>query len=179
MPFLLTVYLLFDFYSHAPRGARLDQPVLDAMLIISTHTPLAGRDNGVSQSVRHRSYFYSHAPRGARRHVFGIVRKQNISTHTPLAGRDEIGYIGLISIFNFYSHAPRGARLMRRSVVTLDVEFLLTRPSRGATKPRITVNVYQLNFYSHAPRGARPVLNRSLCGRFSISTHTPLAGRDT
>ena len=56
----------------------------------------------------------------------------------------------------FYSHAPRGAR---RDEIDLGrgkyVQFLLTRPSRGAT-------------------------NMSLChaAYFCISTHTPLAGRD-
>ena len=34
-----------NFYSHAPRGARLSWPVFfPSALQISTHTPLAGRD---------------------------------------------------------------------------------------------------------------------------------------
>ena len=36
---------MYDFYSHAPRGARLDTMWVKGKLTeISTHTPLAGRD---------------------------------------------------------------------------------------------------------------------------------------
>ena len=57
---------------------------------------------------------------------------------------------------NFYSHAPRGARRSSWCRRRSDGQFLLTRPSRGATGFQITdPNVW------------------------AISTHTPLAGRDT
>ena len=56
----------------------------------------------------------------------------------------------------FYSHAPRGAR---RDEIDLGrgkyVQFLLTRPSRGATEVSGTLETER-----------------------TISTHTPLAGRD-
>ena len=58
--------------------------------------------------------------------------------------------------------------------------FLLTRPSRGATpSPSLHLPSSQ-NFYSHAPRGARPVkfIKESRLWE-AISTHTPLAGRDS
>ena len=78
-----------------------------------------------------------------------------ISTHTPLAGRDRS--FQLLHGFDhyFYSHAPRGARPMCSMRKIKSVKFLLTRPSRGAT------NRKALNSYG-----------------MSISTHTPLAGRD-
>ena len=102
----------YDFYSHAPRGAR--QQVL--------------------APDREGTDFYSHAPRGARpgfvvilndllvflltrpsRGATGILKDTvddvKISTHTPLAGRDQ----------------TRTAEAKPR------IEFLLTRPSRGAT----------------------------------------------
>ena len=79
----------FNFYSHAPRGARrmsrinvlillkflLTRPSRGATyfnynmwyyIIISTHTPLAGRDFLVKRSRTNYQNFYSHAPRGAR-----------------------------------------------------------------------------------------------------------------
>ena len=78
-----------------------------------------------------------------------------ISTHTPLAGRDG-GYEGRKeNIYDFYSHAPRGARRKTTANVSLAKQFLLTRPSRGATK---------------TDRQVKPDVR--------ISTHTPLAGRD-
>ena len=35
------------------------------------------------------------------------------------------------------------------------------------------------DFYSHAPRGALPEAAAQANGQIAISTHTPLAGRDT
>ena len=99
------------FYSHAPRGARpplvkcgyLKEKFLltcpsrgatsltaasDNSFTISTHMPLAGRD----QLIRR------------------LRQRQQISTHMPLAGRDNT--LGSLEEFYgyFYSHAPRGAR---------------------------------------------------------------------
>ena len=43
--------------------------------MISTHTPLAGRDiQSVFLSIL-MNYFYSHAPRGARQDTIGIDRQ--------------------------------------------------------------------------------------------------------
>ena len=53
---------------------------------ISTHTPLAGRDDIILNGVY----------------------DAEISTHTPLAGRDPCPLAFGIRIINFYSHAPRG-----------------------------------------------------------------------
>ena len=123
--------------------------------MISTHTPLAGRDM---------------SPRP-------LLPPSSISTHTPLAGRDPGSHPLAHVLMDFYSHAPRGARPQRRDV--LSVPFY---------------------FYSHAPRGARPTIpptpsmtssflltrpsrGATICDRYralssTISTHTPLAGRD-
>ena len=101
-----------DFNSHAPRGARpnpstiiwtypifqLTRPSRGATdknldfsgnCLISTHTPLAGRDNNGSE----------------------IAFSGTISTHTPLAGRDIFNLPEDTATTNFNSHAPRGARL--------------------------------------------------------------------
>ena len=56
---------------------------------------------------------------------------------------------------NFYSHAPRGARHLVEVQGRLKSEFLLTRPSRGATRSLLPALTFP-----------------------NISTHTPLAGRD-
>ena len=108
------VYLLplSDFYSHAPRGARLGvtppalsateflltrpsrdatQRVLEVVVCfhISTHTPLAGRDKASAVECCRTMNFYSHAPRGARPMPDDVILLTDpISTHTPLAGRD-------------------------------------------------------------------------------------------
>ena len=78
---------------------------------ISTHTPLAGRDEAEDlQTIRDKN-FYSHAPRGARPGVNDDKQREKlISTHTPLAGRDILLLKHLRCSPDFYSHAPRGAR---------------------------------------------------------------------
>ena len=77
------------FYSHAPRGARPHIPAPSiSQAVISTHTPLAGRDGSKPCGIIKCENFYSHAPRGARpTRVF--IR---------------------FTSMDFYSHAPRGAR---------------------------------------------------------------------
>ena len=79
---------IVDFYSHAPRGARLADAVGKTAEKISTHTPLAGRD--ASGKALHLT--------------------NTISTHTPLAGRDRRVEGLEHRVLHFYSHAPRGAR---------------------------------------------------------------------
>ena len=147
---------LLNFYSHAPCGARperlflhpatsiflLTRPMRGATescqyvakyVVISTHTPHAGRD----------------ALRLLLRHCL------RISTHTPHAGRDGWIQEDMNNINNFYSHAPCGARLLRLLKRLLMLRFLLTRPMRGATQSRFLAASAALNFYSHAPCGAR------------------------
>ena len=80
----------------------------------------------------------------------------DISTHTPLAGRDCPFDSCCLQRADFYSHAPRGAR------------HLTTSPSRLSNY-----------FYSHAPRGARRPRKQHRDIYAHISTHTPLAGRDS
>ena len=100
-----------NFNSHAPCGARLvyvgtapvnlvfqlTRPLRGATgtklqtfsaNLISTHTPLAGRDQNGRTVVHHAK----------------------ISTHTPLAGRDFWCDIWISAAKHFNSHAPCGAR---------------------------------------------------------------------
>ena len=146
---------------------------------ISTHTPLAGRDRMTKTAFGKSLNFNSHAPRGARLYCIflkwirpGISTHTPlagrdglpasctaihlISTHTPLAGRDAVYPPSIVSIRDFNSHAPRGARPCATWYPVLDRSFQLTRPSRGATGFRI-----------------------KQVGHDRISTHTPLAGRDS
>ena len=146
-----------NFYSHAPRGARLR---IDAgetrRYSISTHTPLAGRDGFIHLTVSTGYNFYSHAPRGARRkagHYMTIsgdfyshaprgARRRynaclalvyNFYSHAPRGAR-HISLKHALAVDNFYSHAPRGARPAPRPTENSSYVFLLTRPSRGATE---------------------------------------------
>ena len=63
------------------------QEICNIVTIISTHTPLARRDQPVEKEL------YS----------------QNISTHTPLARRDPTLQGQFVVVYYFYSHASREA----------------------------------------------------------------------
>ena len=109
----------------------MDKP---AAVVVSTHMSLAGRD------------------------FRGLLELLNlaISTHTPLAGRNKVMKIIAVMSPNFYSHAPRGAQHGAADFKVNGNQFLLTRPSRGATISILAATPEKL-----------------------ISTHTPLAGRDS
>ena len=72
------------------RGATASITPAADTLVISTHTPHAGRDMRSGNRRRIRRNFYSHAPCGARPGI-------------PFSSR--------VIMANFYSHAPCGARL--------------------------------------------------------------------
>ena len=124
---------------------------------ISTHTPLARRDQLALDRVGDAFDISTHTPHAGRDVVDPCYHLVNfcISTHTPHAGRD-VCLVEIISLFAyFYSHAPCGARLIYSKLILAFVEFLLTRPMRGATPLTSEQIVQKLNFYSHAPCGAR------------------------
>ena len=77
----------FDFYSHAPCGARPAGSRKPGTGTISTHTPLAGRDFATVPSID-----------GGR-----------ISTHTPLAGRDAALQLRGMSFLFLLTRPLRGA----------------------------------------------------------------------
>ena len=211
-----------DFYSHAPRGARHKDNSFPRLIHISTHTPLAGRDLRGLDVVVTGDSISTHTPLAGRDRIMQIVMNwEPISTHTPLAGRDLISgrvpVIGYISTHtplagrdqsfrlsrqnnnHFYSHAPRGARheppppLLRLNVFLLtrpsrgatenpdasiaDVRFLLTRPSRGATFGGLLCRRNN-TISTHTPLAGRDRLDLIIGTTYIISTHTPLAGRD-
>ena len=122
--------------------------------------------------------FYSHAPRGARQRT-----TQNDFWHEKfLLTRPSRGATyteqGVIYVDdNFYSHAPRGARRILECIWLPMSQFLLTRPSRGATYVLDTCPYY-ISISTHTPLAGRDKIVDALNDTLPISTHTPLAGRD-
>ena len=144
--------------THAPLAGRDDTPrALPRKPFISTHAPLAGRDdqNGLFLP-RDKEYFNPRAPCGARRvpHV-GKSGNVLISTHAPLAGRD----------------ARRDQDKVQQQT------FQPTRPLRGATTalPEIITTIV---ISTHAPLAGRDHIAFNAAHVVGISTHAPLAGRD-
>ena len=125
-----------NFYSHASCEAR---PLLrlhrNFILTISTHTPLARRDNagGISHSESSK-FLLTRLLRGATRVWWTVFMNLQISTHTPFARRDTEFPKEKGSTKNFYSHASCEARHWKTWICAEWSEFLLTRPMRGATQ---------------------------------------------
>ena len=106
---------------------------------ISTHTPLARRDLGLSHGRVAWFYFYSHASREARRLV--VPSSSATSRYFYSHASREARLLGLeprtVRLY-FYSHASREARRGTPLFAEDNIEFLLTRLSRGATRMNIT-----------------------------------------
>ena len=133
---LSTIYLLFQ-PTRPLRGATELKPRKEHRVIISTHAPLAGRDDMVEKSLE---------------------LSDAISTHAPLAGRDAVrgGSRGLNEAIFQPTRPLRGAttsiwprrRWLRR--------FQPTRPLRGATSRAARLGPWGCrDFNPRAPCGAR------------------------
>ena len=124
---------------------------------ISTHAPLAGRDQALRPRKTHTDYFNPRAPCGAR-----------LST-PPIPHRS----------YQFQPTRPlRGATCLMLFPCKIELVFQPTRPLRGATAVnRCRRRAYQ-NFNPRAPCGARRRWKDRKLRRADISTHAPLAGRD-
>ena len=146
-----------SFQSTRPsRGATAVDLVDLAVVLISIHAPLAGRDLLDSIMLLRPRNFNPHAPHGARRRQRQRVNTaKNISIHTPLTGRDSIPTVPGGSWIYFNPRAPCGARRLIRITARRSLDF----------NPR-------------APRGARHTGHPDPAGRPGISIHAPREGRD-
>ena len=99
---------------------------------------------------------------------------RNFYSHTPHGVQRKMAQSAL-NTTDFYSHTPHGVQRWKKIIVYPVLAFLLTHPSRGATRPIRNQPLHWSFLLTHPSRGATavfapPVL---LCG---ISTHTPLTG---
>ena len=120
--------------THAPLAGR-DEMVQDTPVegVISTHAPLAGRDGAADRSARGER-ISTHAPLAGRDRPAKLHQsRRGISTHAPLAGRDAVDSPKLDA-----HHA-----------------FQPTRPLRGATMSCARRSWGCWNFNPRAPCGAR------------------------
>ena len=113
-----------------------------AIVVISTHTSLAGGD---IQSVPFRCPGGAFQPTPPSREATTKVQQDYaaslISTHTSLAGCDAESVHLRRSAVNFNPHLPRGRRLWYRTKVDGSSGFQPTPPSREATISR-TINFW-------------------------------------
>ena len=168
--------------------------------MISTHTPLAGRDHHSRHIVGDVAFLLTRPLRGAtfspfrRRiaYVFLLTRPLRGATVAPWELPD--------ARTDFYSHAPCGARPIARPPpdtskhisthtplagrdyghvrnVSMKYPFLLTRPLRGATFSS-KISPVSSSISTHTPLAGRDFFRVVIFRDDKISTHTPLAGRD-
>ena len=127
-------YLLF-LLTRLLRGATEGHAIMPTDSQISTHTPLARRDQTGCGTDCRKMDFYSHASCEARRtQLQDHQSAHRISTHTPLARRDTEENMKGKRWNNFYSHASCEARPGSTTATSWHGRFLLTRLLRGATK---------------------------------------------
>ena len=97
--------------THAPLAGR-DEMVQDTPVegVISTHAPLAGRDGAADRSARGER-ISTHAPLAGRDRPAKLHQsRRGISTHAPLAGRDGVPRQDRPRGLDFNPRAPCGAR---------------------------------------------------------------------
>ena len=175
---LLPAFLPGHFYSHAPYGTWLAwRNPLARFKNFYSHAPYGTWRNSTGKSVNYK-VISTHTPLTGRDFAFVCtVQLVAISTHTPLTGRDMTA-LKLIKIsLNFYSHAPYGTWLYTACCRKRRAGFLLTRPLRDVTIHSFGGREW-LEFLLTRP--LRDVTQCAPCHRifWSISTHTPLTGRD-
>ena len=182
------------------RGATGVRRVCIRTTLISTHAPLAGRDGQARDRGRHLRHFNPRAPCGARpgdhlrpqdgepisTHAplagrdsnMGIgYELENISTHAPLAGRD-IRSTTAPKTMRISTHAPLAGRDLTATVIFSELRFQPTRPLRGATQQSRDPNTQQEFQPTRPLRGATSLIEYTP-KIINISTHAPLAGRDS
>ena len=138
------------------RGATIQRLHSQRAIYISTHAPLAGRDDLVPP----------------------FICEGGISTHAPLAGRD--GYNPRPRQDGrpyFNPRAPCGARHGSTIKRGDGMRFQPTRPLRGATISSHHLSAREVFQPTRPLRGAtlEALKDRAV---LDISTHAPLAGRD-
>ena len=119
--------------------------------------PLRGATRGQGRGVGRRKFQPTRPLRGATGADCTGRRTTTISTHAPLAGRDSSARsTATRARRNFNPRAPCGARLWPKIESATAKAFQPTRPLRGATRKKRTPRRWHV-----------------------ISTHAPLAGRDS
>ena len=117
--------------------------------------------------------------RGATKRISEPIHNSSISTHAPLAGRDGAIYVTTVTTDGISTHAPLAGRDGNAACSSaLRADFNPRAPC-GARHIRHFLFFGMNNFNPRAPCGARRRESAAALASISISTHAPLAGRDS
>ena len=181
------------------RGATKEIQANAVAILISTHTPHAGRDRSMTVALESIRNFYSHAPCGARlelargasdhgkflltRPMRGATRQKKIrqvlgviSTHTPHAGRD-CSVRRKHDVDSISTHTPHAGR-DRIGDKQYGVDDISTHTPHAGRDTGQPVQLVDDQISTHTPHAGRDRVLTELLGNKNISTHTPHAGRD-
>ena len=138
------------------RGATQTVAAADYVVGISTHAPLAGRDQDIETGEVIQEDFNPRAPCGARRRRARPRPRplRDFNPRAPCGARQSLP-LSTCRMWDFNPRAPCGARPCSAYCRWMLKRFQPTRPLRGATDDQQVALV-----------------------RVEISTHAPLAGRD-
>ncbi len=117
------------------RGATFSMRLVQHIVSISIHTPLAGSDGTARPWSRPCGNFNPHSPCGERRSIErSNISASQISIHTPLAGSDCTSMESCPMRSYFNPHSPCGERRVSDSTAKSTANlFQSTLPLRGAT----------------------------------------------
>ena len=126
---------VFMISTHTPlTGCNKKQLIFHLFTPISTHTPLTGC-NGKHGKSTVRTGISTHTPLTGC-NVNGCIdtlRFEDFYSHTP-HGVQQLQHTSGINSRYFYSHTPHGVQHMANGSEIFPSKFLLTHPSRGATR---------------------------------------------
>ena len=148
-------------------------------MIISIHSPLAGRDFYAKQTKAGQAVFQSTRPsRGETCYNIIVPRGTGISIHSPLAGRDRFQQIVQIHI-DISIHSPLAGRDAHGATVSAGASYFNPLAPRGARpglkeRPDL-IKKFQSTRPSRGETPCKPETHRLK----HISIHSPLAGRDS
>ena len=110
MPFWIFTGIFAFQLTRPMRGVTYAVDSFPVGVLISTHTPHAGRDMNENTTTRAALEFQLTRPmRGVTLPAMRQKHHATISTHTPHAGRDHLPVLFRLSPYHFNSHAPCGA----------------------------------------------------------------------
>ena len=161
------------------RGATFVTRCPSDRIKISTHAPLAGRDYGYPKSSLLHQYFNPRAPCGARHTARQSQCGQVIFQPTrPLRGATGERERATRKSDYFNPRAPCGARLTKDGKTFMTFYFNPRAPC-GARLDAIAIRKSFRKFQPTRPLRGATLARKPQQEQLCISTHAPLAGRDS
>ena len=179
---LLRIRLLANISTHAPLAGRDEVSIIQAQVVYEFQPtrPLRGATNQGRGNFSHHRHFNPRAPCGARLIMTEIFNWVKVFQPTrPLRGAASFRSSGRPAR-QISTHAPLAGRDEIRTESNQLAYWISTHaPLAGRDDGHVVRNEFALHISTHAPLAGRDfLLFGFLRDIIQISTHAPLAGRD-